>query len=385
MANVEEVLAPQPEPVQAPAVGPHPEDLRPVLEDRPDAVGREALGVCRVVTVHRRHSRLAVEPDEAPAVGGDPEEALVVLGERLDEVAREPGGARAPHQPVPARVPHQDAATVRPHPERSRSILEKRRDESRTRPARLGRNVNEDAPCRVETVQATSVRPHPEGSGTIHEEGPHVVVREARRIAGVVPEPLETARPGVEAREAPTLRPDPDPPVAVLAERADGVRGETGRVGGVVPKARDVARRRIEPVQPSLEGPDPDHPGTVLHEALQLVVGEAPRVSRDVPEDGETIAVPSVQAVLRGEPEESAPVLEASLDDALREPLRQGELLERHRRGGGEGRQLERSEGREDAARGPHVTVYGSRARRFVLRKRRETLTPGPSPGTLAP
>ena len=47
-------------------------------------------------------------------------------------------------------------------------------------------------------------------------------------------------------------------------------------------------------------------------------------------------------------------------------------------------RRQERSESREDAARVPHVTVYGSRARRFVLRKRRETLTPGPSPGTLA-
>ena len=44
----------------------------------------------------------------------------------------------------------------------------------------------------------------------------------------------------------------------------------------------------------------------------------------------------------------------------------------------------ERDERREDAARGPHVPVYGSRARRFVLRERRESLTPRPSPGTLA-
>jgi len=259
-----------------------------------------------------------------------------------------------------------------------------RRPASWTEPKAVVHHVNEGAPFRVETVEATSVRPNPESSGAVHEEGPHVVVREAARIAGVVPEPLETARPGVEAREASALRPDPDPSVAVFAQRANGVGGEAGRVGGVVPKARGVARRRIEPVQPSLESPDPDHPGTILHEALQLVVGEAPRVSRDVPEDGETIAVPSVQAVFRGEPEEPAPILESALDDALREPLRQGELLERHRRGGGGSGRHERSERGKDAAQGSHVTVYGFRARGFVLRERRETLTAGQSAGTLA-
>ena len=73
----------------------------------------------------------------------------------------------------------------------------------------------------------------------------------------------------------------------------------------------------IEPIHTAAACANPQLPATILEDGRDLAVGDRCRIERVVAEDDELIAVVAIEAVLRSEPHEAAPVLDDCGDGIL--------------------------------------------------------------------
>ena len=226
----------------------------------------------------------------------------------------------------------------------------------------------------IHAVQAAAGRAHPDRARVVPQDGAHLRVAEARGVGRLGSEVREPPAAGIQEVET-AVGAHPQTALAVEVEGVDAVVGEARSVGGVVGEAPQRSAGEIEADEPSIAGADPqcvlatrepqhadvaagqlllaDHPVGGSLPCGQPAGGSGPQVARpvflDVPYEAagqrgrvrrhllprrivlvdlEREAIEPVQAVLGGEPDVSASVLEDVHDRGLGQPLIEGEAIE---------------------------------------------------------
>ena len=176
---------------------------------------------------------------------------------------------------------------------------------------------------RVQAVEAV-LRPHPEAVLPVDVESGDAVVGDGGGLVGVVHVRGQLARADVEAEQAVLARPDPERVVLGRIPQHPDVPA------GQLRLAQHAVARALPHGQPAAGG-HPDVARAVLFRVPDEAVGERGGVGGVVLVDLEGHAVVAVEAVLGGEPDVPAPVLEDVHDRGLRETLLQGQAIEADR------------------------------------------------------
>src|SRR5437588_8363192 len=124
--------------------------------------------------------------------------------------------------------------------------------------------------------------------------------------------PIEATQPAGESSH-------PNVAMAVEKQRLDAIVPQTLRTAGVVPEVLEGLCLRIKSIESAAPRTDPDEAVTVDDDRAGVVLRQRCRILGIVLKDLESIAIKAVDAVLRGEPEESGLVLRQTIDRGVRQ------------------------------------------------------------------